>query len=248
MNRMLFTSVLLLVSAIRARADGDGYGGTHQAATATGTLTFHHVHNWDSPKVDFLFRDLTHHERFFTAANDFAFVELRDGGTVLFRSPSPALTDLWISPDAQFVIGLSHVMLSNPYQLVVWQRDGTLVHREHISAEVANLSPDQRRDFANRFPDAERFLSGRYFAHRGATYLDYSIPGIPNKIGDAACNYLVPFLVQHPYSDDFSSSVTNWVEWFDRKNPDVSIARSGTQLSVSLRSPNGKRLTIPIQK
>ena len=65
-------------------------------------------------------------------------------------------------------------MLCNPYQLVVWRRDGTLVQSVHISDEVAKLTPEQRGDFAKRFPAAERFLSGRYFTYNDSTYLDYS--------------------------------------------------------------------------
>lgn len=248
MNRRIFISLLLLLPPLAARADRVGYGGTHEVTAKKSTLTFRHVHNWDSAKVDELFSDLTHHERFFSAANDFAFVELRDGDSVLFRSPAAALTHLWISPDTQFFVGLSRVRLRNPYQLVVWRRDGTVVHREHISYEVAKLSPEHRRVFAKRFPKAEQFLSGRYFIHGNSTYLDYSILGVPNKIGDAAWDYLFPLRVRHPYSDDFGESVTNWIEWFDPKNPDVSIARNGTELTLSLRSPTGKRVTIPIKQ
>ena len=248
MKRRHFVSIVLLGLPMVLRADGSGYGGTHQVTAEKGPLTFRHVHNWDSPKVEELFSDLTHHERFFSPVNDFAFVELRDGATVLFRSPSPALTYLWISPDAQFFVGLSRVKLYNPYQLVVWQRDGTVVHREHISSWVARLSPDQRREFAKLHPKAEEFLSGRYFVHGDATYLDYSLLGVPNNIGNAAWGYLYPFRVRHPYSDDFSESVSNWVEWYDDNGPELAIDRSGAALTLSLRSPDGKRVTIPIKE
>jgi hypothetical protein len=139
-------------------------------------------------------------------------------------------------------------MLDNPYQLVVWQHDGTVVHREHISAEVAELTPEHRREFAKRFPKAEQFLSGRYFIHGNSTYLDYSILGVPNHISKAAWDYLFPLRVPHPYSDDFGESVTNSVEWFDRERPNVSIARNGTEIVLSLRSPTGKHVTIPVRK
>ena len=247
MKRWLF--ILLAVIAVgSAHGDYAAYGGSHKVTTTSGSLTFRHVHNWDSPKLAPFFSNLRHHERFFSAANDFAFVELRDGSKILFRSPSPALTHLWISPDGQFLVGLSDIMLRNPYQLVVWQRDGTLLHREHISGEVAKLSLQQRRDFAKRFPKAEQFLAGRYFTQGDATYLDYSILGMPNEIGDAAFNYLFPYRVRHPYSDDFAESVTNVVEWFDPKHPELSLAGNGAALILSLRSPTGKRMRIQLKK
>ena len=240
--------LLLLVCTRNARADRVGYGGLHEIAATNGNLTCRHVHNWESKKLDSLFSDLTHHQRFFSAANDFSFVELRDGDKVLFRSPSPALTHLWISPDSQFLVGLSRIKLYNPYQLVVWQRDGTLLHHEHISDEVAKLSPQQKRDFAKRFPKADKFLAGRYFTHDNKTYLDYSILGVPNAIGKGAWDYLYPLRVKHPYSDDFGESVTNIVEWFDREHPQPSIVGARAALGLSLRSPSGKQMIIPLTK
>ena len=246
--KQLFLILLLPFCTSRLRADALAYGGRHEVSATTGSLTFRHVHNWDSPKLRTLFSDLTHHERFFSGANDFSFVELRDDDKILFRSRSPALTHLWISPDSQFLVGLSDIMLYNPYQLVVWQRDGTLIHREHISAEVAKVSAEQRREFARRFPKAEQFLAARYFAYGNGTYLDYSILGVPNEIGNAAWTYLYPFRVPHPYSDDFGESVTNSVEWFNPERPDLTIAHTGTELTLSLRSPRGKRMIIPLKK
>ena len=237
----------MVLVAVDARGDGIGYGGTRAITVTNGTLTFDHAHNWDSTKVETLFFDLTHHERFFSPENDFAFVELRDGEKVLFCSPSPALSHLWISPDGQFFVGLSDIMLRNPYQLVVWRRDGTVIHHEHISAEVAKVSAADQHEFATGFPDAERFLSGRYFNYRGATYLDYEILGMPNHIGHEAFKFLLSLRTPHPYSGDFSQTVTNFVYWFDRYNPDISITRTGGELALSLRSPSGKPMTIPIR-
>jgi hypothetical protein len=112
MKRWLFILLAVIVVS-SAHADYAAYGGSHTVTATRGSLTFRHVHNWDSPKLKPLFSNLTHHERFFSAANDFAFVELRDGSKILFRSPSPALTHLWISPDGQFFVGLSDIMLRN---------------------------------------------------------------------------------------------------------------------------------------
>ena len=247
MNRRVLLVVVLMLLPIAGRADRSAYRDTDEVTVTKGTLTFRHVHNWDSPKIFDLFLALTDHERFFSAANDFAFVELRDGDRVLFRSPSPALTHLWISPDSQFFVGISRIMLNNPYQLVVWQLDGTVVHREHISAEVAKVSLEHRRQFAERFPKAEQFLSSRYFIHNNSTYLDYEVGGIINYIGHDAWDFLFPLRVPHPYSNDFAESVTNWIEWFNPESPDFDIPRKGTELTLSLRSPTGKRVNVRIK-
>jgi hypothetical protein len=36
----------------------------------------------------------------------------------------PALTHIWISTDSKYVVGISNVMLRNPYQLVVFNKSG----------------------------------------------------------------------------------------------------------------------------
>ncbi|HYF37891.1 MAG TPA: hypothetical protein VD994_21490 [Prosthecobacter sp.] len=243
MNRLL-TTLMFLTALQCALADGTGYSGYHEASATRGSLTVRHSHDWSSKKVHSLFQDLSHHEKFLTAANDFASTELRDGSTVLFKRPSPALTQVWISPDGQFVVGLSSVMLHNPYQLVIWKRDGTLLHREHIASEVAKLSSEQRREFARRFPKAEKFLAPRYFTVRGLLYLDYSILGVPNQIGTAAWEFLYPLRTPHPYSGDFSESVTNSVYWFHPKNPKIALLQKGTEFTLTLRSPTGKPMAI----
>ena len=247
--RHLFSILLILLCCpVATYADAVGYGGVHKISVKRGSLTFSHAQNWDSKKVEALFSDLQHHEKFFSSENDFSSVEVRHGSTTLFHSPSPALTYLWISPDGQFFVGLSDIMLRNPYQLVVWQRNGTIIHYEHISAFVAKFTPEQRNEFAKRFPEAERILSGRYFTLNGATYLDFDILGVPNQIGDKAFYYLLDYRVRHPYSDDFSESVTNWVGWFDENKPELNIDNTNDEIKLSLRSPTGKRFSITIKE
>lgn len=240
-KRCLGFALLSFMASADLRADRVSYSGVHEVTAKQGALTFHHVHDWSSPKVSSLFLDTVHHERFFSNANDFSYVELREGRKVLFRSPSPALTHLWISPEGRYLVGLSSVRLRNPYQLVVWRRDGTLLHREHISAQVAKVSPEQRRELARRFPKVEQWLAGRYFTVAGSTYVDYFFLGDPRE---AAWKFLFPLRVQHPYSVDFSESVTNWIDWFDAENPELAIEPNGRELVLSLRSPSGKRMSI----
>lgn len=241
MNRLLIT--VMFVSIIQcAFADFGAYSGHHEVVATRDSWTVRHAHDWDYQKVDVLISDLSQDDKIFTAANDFAFTEFRDGSKVLFKSPSPALTYVWISPDGQFVVGMSDVMLRNPYQLVIWKKDGSLLHREHISAEVAKLSSEQREEFARRFPKAEKLLSSRYFSRRGVLYLDFA--GVFNEIGEAAWKFLDSLRSPHPYSDDFTESVTNSVYWFDPKKPDIGLTQKEGEFTLTLRSPTGKPVMI----
>ena len=109
--------MLLLLCAGRVHADFLIYDQKREISVTNGDVVFRHAHDWGSKQVSKLFLDLPHHEKFFTTANSFSFVEVRGSdGKILFRSPSPALTNLWISPDGQFFVGLSNIMLYNPYQ------------------------------------------------------------------------------------------------------------------------------------
>lgn len=221
MKRWLLMVLAVLV-AQGAWADMVGHSGTSPFGTTNGVLAAHYVSRS---------------------------VELLDsGGKVLFHAPSPDLNYLWISPDSEYLVGLSSVKLNNPYQLMVWRRDGTLLHSEHISASVVRLSPEQRREFEQKFPEAERVLQQRYFTYNGATYLDLATLGSPHEIGRDAFEYLLALLVTHPYSNDFSESVTNWVYWFDEKNPDPKIVTVGGKLVLQLRSPSGRQMEIPLTK
>lgn len=241
MNKLLIAllSACFTQSAI---ADGAPYSGHHEVVATNGSWTVRHIHDWDWQKVDVLIPNSSHNEKIFTPANDFASTEFRDGSKLLFKSPSPALTHVWISPNGQFVVGLSDVMLRNPYQLVIWKKDGSLLHREHISAEVAKLSLEQRKDFALRFPTAEKLLTSRYLSRRGVLYLDYS--RVYNEIGEAAWKFLDSLRSPHPYSDDFIESVTNSVYWFDPKKPGISLTQKDGEFTLTLCSPTGKPMTI----
>jgi hypothetical protein len=75
-------------------------------------------------------------------------------GQTLFRSPVPALTQLWISPDARFVLGLSNVKLWNPYQVVLFDRPGRLLLKRRISSDEAELVPAEFETLLRRYPKA----------------------------------------------------------------------------------------------
>jgi len=230
-----------------AHADYVAYGGTHELSARNGKFTVRHVHNWSSKKVRSLFLDLGYHDHFLSKANDFAFIELRTtADKLIFRSQAPALTDLWISPDYEFVVGLSDIKLYNPYQLVVWRRDGTLLHCEHISSSVAKLSADQEKEFARRFSEAEALLRPRRFTVNGTVYIDFSLLGVPNTIGDEAWNYLSKLRVPHPYSNDFRESVTNSVFWFNPEKPNIRLEKKGASWVLYLNSPSDHLMEIPL--
>jgi hypothetical protein len=196
-----------------AFADGSSYGGRHEIAIdGNWNGSFRHVHNWNTEKNRKLYFDISNHDRFFTSDNDFSYVEFVDRrGNILFHAPSPAFTKLWSYKDSYF-IGMSNIKLYNPYQIVVWRGDGTILYKLHISSQVAKLTSKQEVEFKLKFPEAEKLLKSHYFTYSNITYCDCLHLGVPNQIGKEATDYLVKLLVTHPYIQS-SESTTNYVFW-----------------------------------
>src|SRR5678809_497659 len=135
--------VLILAQAVPASGDIVGYAGKHSVSITNDHYVVNHTHDWSSRKLYKLYSDPSHHERFFTEANDFSKITVvdRTSGREIFSSPAPAFTYLWLSADSRYLVCLSQVMLSNPYQLVVWDlKTKTLLWKEHISSSVAVLT------------------------------------------------------------------------------------------------------------
>src|SRR5262245_36110383 len=124
---MNFPLLLAMVSlsaflATGAGADTRAYNDKKLVRTANARYAVSHVHDWSSPRLQGRYLGYDRPGLFFTAANDFSRITVTDRATGrrILDGPSPALTYLWLSPDSRYLLGLSDVMLLNPYQLVVW--------------------------------------------------------------------------------------------------------------------------------
>jgi hypothetical protein len=49
------------------------------------------------------------------------------------------------------------------------------------------------------------------------------------------------------HDGDFSESVTNFVHWYDKEHPNLSIVESGATSALSIRSRSGKQFSVPLQ-
>jgi hypothetical protein len=111
---------LAIAASSAAHADRVAYNGVVDLSIETETLRSEHHHDWSS------------------ATPEDSSLRLYDKttGVELFRRPVPALTHIWISPDSEYVVGLSKVMLRNPYQLVVFNRTGDrLLERNMVGVD-----------------------------------------------------------------------------------------------------------------
>lgn len=107
-------------------ADFIGYDKVIDLSTENGNLRAEHHHDWSGASHAARWKMISTTKDPFTADNDYSYLRLRDKatGAELFRRPVPALTHVWISPDSKYVVGISNIMLWNPYQLVVFSKSG----------------------------------------------------------------------------------------------------------------------------
>jgi hypothetical protein len=107
-------------------ADRVGYSGVIDISAETGAVRAEHHHDWSGRTGNARWKMISTTRDPFTSDNDYSYLLLRDkaSGREIFRRPVPALTYLWISSDSKYVVGVSNVMVWNPYQLVVFGRSG----------------------------------------------------------------------------------------------------------------------------
>lgn len=134
---------LAIAASSAAHADMVGYAKVVELSVEASTLRAEHYHDWGSASRAARWKMISTTENPFTADNNYSSLRLYDKvtGVDLFRRPVPALTHIWISPDSEYVVGVSNVMLWNPYQLVVFNRTGDrLLERNMVGANWPGVS------------------------------------------------------------------------------------------------------------
>jgi hypothetical protein len=138
---------LAIAASSAAHADSVDYNGVVNLSAETETLRADHHHDWSllprPPR-----KTISTTENPCAVDIDDSSLRLCDKttGVELFRRPVPALTHIWISPDSEYVVGLSKVMFRNPFQLVVFNRAGDRLFERNmvgvnwpgVSRSVAN--------------------------------------------------------------------------------------------------------------
>ncbi|HEY1147671.1 MAG TPA: hypothetical protein VGF27_03815 [Pseudoduganella sp.] len=119
----LFASCALLWQP--AHADRAQYRKPVRLSAQAADLYVEHQHDWSTPE----------HLAFIRAVKV-------DSSKELFSNSSPALTYLWISPDAQYIVGLSNIKLQNQYQLIVLTRGG----EQLLAADLTKLDWAKQRE------------------------------------------------------------------------------------------------------
>src|SRR5688572_20031092 len=137
-HRVFGVLALVLGAGPSALADAVGYSRVVDLEAKGDTFVVRHHHDWSGKTREARDRMMASGRDPFTADNTYANLTwIGRSGEVVRTVPSPALTWLGVTADSRFVVGLSAIKLDNPYQLVVYDREGTLLLRRHIGATVA---------------------------------------------------------------------------------------------------------------
>ena len=248
-------AVLLAVIAVMgvalrgARADFAAYQSIVDLRADGDTFIVKHHHDWSRTTQDSRYKMITTHQDPFRSDNDYANIAWYSRGDdrLLRQMPSPALTWLGVSPDSRYVIGLSNVMLDNPYQLVVYNRAGDLLLKRHIGPQVACLTPEKYRELHRSHSRQFELLNEHIWTKDGVVYVDFLTADMPTRLGQL-WNTLFPFVCRSPFSPNFSQSVTNWVGWYDEKSPaPVVVENAGQPVAIRLKDPKGIEFAMPFR-
>jgi hypothetical protein len=236
------TATLIAPPAV---ADDASYDEVRDVTAETAELRAVHHHDWSEATSRKRWKMISSHHDPFRADNDYASLEVTDRktGRRLFRAPVPALTRLWISPDSRHILGLSEIMVWNPYQLVLYDRDGHLLFRRHIASEEAVFTPREYEQLLFRFPKAKSEIERLTTREGDRVFVDL---GDPHRL-HGAWDTLYRHLHRSHYSTHFSETVTNFVYWLDPRDPRPQLIESdGHVTAVELSDPEGVRFRIPV--
>jgi hypothetical protein len=244
--RFLAVVALGAVASV-ARADAVGYSRVIDLEAKGDTFVVRHHHDWSGKTRDARDKMMATDRDPFTAANTYASLTwLGRSGGVVRTVPSPALNWLGVTADSRYVIGLSAIKLDNPYQLVVYDREGNLLLKRHIGATVACLTPEQFRLLGARLAPAADLLEERIWRADGRVYVDYDALSPREHAG--LWSALQPHDCRSPFSAAITESVTNAVNWYDAKDPAPAVlVEGGVPTGVRLRDPEGRLFTVPFR-
>jgi len=230
-------------------ADGLGYNEVHTDSVANSQYLVIHYHDWSDRTREKRIEMISGNQNPFTADNDFAYIESHRVGTdsLMFRSPCPALSYLYISPDSKFIVGLSDIQLWNPCQLVVFDTTGRLLFAKHISSQVAGLTAAQFDTLVAANASRADLLRRQSLVRNDSFYVDFMFMDAPRRFGDTLWHTLLTYACASPYSPNFSESVTNWVWWYCKDDPITAcVEKDGFLTGIEMKDNACDSMFIPV--
>lgn len=235
----LFFGLLLLFCTNYVFSDRISYSDKIDIRIESKSYFITHYHDWSEETKYERYRMITKENQNIFENNNYAYIEVfnKETNEKIIHVPSPALTNLFISEDEQYIAGISKIMINNPYQLIVIKIDGEVLKIRHIAPMEAKMNENEYNDFKNNFPSAFRYLqlNKRIYKINSYYFIDFLGINMPVFLGDEAFKFLLKYENANHLSNNISSSVTNWIFWFNENNPNVSFNYRDNELySISL--------------
>tara|TARA_B100000809_G_scaffold41675_1_gene36278 strand:- start:15 stop:773 length:759 start_codon:yes stop_codon:yes gene_type:complete len=245
-----YLAALVLLTLISSKPnDWRRYSRIVKIKTESNDFVVKHYHNW---KLTTNNQDCKKSAKMinspFESASGCAYMvcfnkeNLKD--SIIF--PSSALNHILISKNQKYIVGLSNIKIGNPYQLLVWNIKGELIYKRHISSIEAKLTQTDFEYFKKNHPSSyNAILENNLLVKKGGNYhIDFT--ALTSK--DDSWKYLYSHQSPNYLSNNFSESVTNFIEWYNQDNPNLKLNYSFNKLSsISLLDPDEKRITIELK-
>ncbi|OQX75226.1 MAG: hypothetical protein B6D64_12055, partial [Bacteroidetes bacterium 4484_276] len=211
-TRILIIITILIGLTFKVKADSFSYSDSLRIQVETKNYIVIHFHDWTNKTKDSRYKMISTNQDPFTQENDYSYLECIDkkSGKSIFKKPCPALTKIQISDDEKHIIGISKIMLWNPFQLVIFDVKGGLIKKRHISSEEAKLDSNSFMEFKQKYSTQYYYLDSinRIYRLDKPIYVDFISMSMPRILGDA-WKYLYDFIARNHLSDNYSETVTN---------------------------------------
>ena len=247
------TNILLLTFlaiSMAVKADPLAYNEKVLITTESKNFIVKHYHNWTDDTKDELYEMITTDQNPFTYKNNYGYIELLDKktGKLIFKKPSTALTQIIISENEKHIIGISNIMIWNPYQLIIYDNNGALIKKRNFSSKESKLTSSEYDKFSTEFPkQCEDLVEFTYFDD-GFVYIDFLRMNMPKKLGKA-WDFLIDYTAPNHLTPNISETTTNDVYWFSEKNPEINMIYNNERLiSININDPKNKRIEIDIRE
>lgn len=212
-----------------------------------------HFHDWSDFTNKARKKMILSDQNPFNSNNNYSYIQCIDKttGKEIFKKPCSAFTKLQISEDEKYILGISKIMIDNPFQLALFSIVGNLILKRHITAQESKLTKEKFLEFKSMYPKQFSYLeaSNRIFVVDDLNYIDFLSMNMRTLLGNSCWSYLYKYSSLNHYSCTVAESVTNWVHWYNNADPMIKFIYTNTELgSISLLDINNKRFEIKIKE
>ena len=228
-------------------ADKVPYFGSSEIVVESENYKIVHTHDWSLKDAEWIYYlPFKYHKYRVENFGTIHCINKRNGRTV-FKRKCPPLTFIDISDDERFIVGLSNINIHNPSQLVIYNNNGRLLKKRHIALREMKLSIKEYKTL-RRSEKRELFRNKHYKYKIGdSIYVDFPFINFVKRKWISISEF--HYISNNHLSPNFSSSMGNWIYWYNSSNPDIKYQMKRRKLiAISLLDPEAERFIVKIKE